>query len=475
MFCIKVLIFAVFWELFLHSLDACDKGWFGERCQFKCHCQSDCDKEGQCVGDTPRCDSWWFGKTCQYQDLATVSGTTITTNARQNTHWLTDRDAQTCNNDPALESVLIVWNTEYWFTWMRIGMKSLVQFKSVDVQFNQNTSSKVLNCTKFILNTSSPTLEIHCSLDFLVRQITITSAADLCDIYISGGVNFALKQVADQSSDYGNTAWYASNAVDGDLTTWSHTEREEKPFLFVTLPKPRLVTRIVLYNRMFDSAYVSVGERLQHFELEAVDENINNRFLYKDNSTTPLASYTVVLAGRAILKITVYATFRHSYGDSKSRPVLTLRELQILGVRCTPVRCTPVRCTPVRFTPVRFTPVRFTPVRCTPVRFTPVRCTPVRFTPVRFTPVRCTPVRFTPVRCTPVRCTPVRFTPVRFTPVRFTPVRFIPVRFTPVRFTPVRCTPISEEKLLGAGTYLGGCRAIFVCNQLIFCFQESSS
>ncbi|KAI8773418.1 platelet endothelial aggregation receptor 1 isoform X2, partial [Biomphalaria glabrata] len=66
-------------------------------------------------------------------------------------------------------------------------------------------------------------------------------------------VNFALKQVADQSSDYGNTAWYASNAVDGDLTTWSHTEREEKPFLFVTLPKPRLVTRIVLYNRMFDS------------------------------------------------------------------------------------------------------------------------------------------------------------------------------------------------------------------------------
>ncbi|KAI8773417.1 multiple epidermal growth factor domains protein 10, partial [Biomphalaria glabrata] len=81
--------------------------------------------------------------------------------------------------------------------------------------------------------------------------------------------------------------------------------------------------------------YVSVGERLQHFELEAVDENINNRFLYKDNSTTPLASYTVVLAGRAILKITVYATFRHSYGDSKSRPVLTLRELQILG-ECLP-------------------------------------------------------------------------------------------------------------------------------------------
>ncbi|KAK0064896.1 cell death abnormality protein 1 [Biomphalaria pfeifferi] len=330
MSCIKVFIFAVFWELFLHSLDACDKGWFGERCQFKCHCQSDCDKEGQCAGDEPRCDSWWFGTKCQFQDLATVNGTTITTNARQNTHWLTDRDAQTCNNDPNLESVLFVWNMEYWFTWMRIGMKSLAQFQSVDVQFNQNTSSKVLNCTKFTLNRSSPTLEIHCSLDFPVRQINIKAAADLCDIYISGGVDFALKQMADQSSNYGGTE-IASLAVDGNLNTWSHTEHEDRPYLFVTLPKPRLVTRIVLYNRMYDGYNILIGHRLRNFELKALDENGDSQFRYKDKNSEPLHNYTVVIAGKKIIKIIVYATYSYFY----EKPVLALRELQIFG-ECLP-------------------------------------------------------------------------------------------------------------------------------------------
>ncbi|KAK0069951.1 multiple epidermal growth factor-like domains protein 6, partial [Biomphalaria pfeifferi] len=103
--------------------NVCKQGWFGGRCQYKCHCQSKCDKDGLCVGDVPRCHSSWFGTKCQYQDLATINGVKITTNVKQNIQWLTDRDHQTCNTDPNSHSVTIVWNAEYWFTWMRIVLK----------------------------------------------------------------------------------------------------------------------------------------------------------------------------------------------------------------------------------------------------------------------------------------------------------------------------------------------------------------
>uniref|UniRef100_A0A2C9L2A2 Uncharacterized protein n=1 Tax=Biomphalaria glabrata TaxID=6526 RepID=A0A2C9L2A2_BIOGL len=333
MVCVELFIFALVWAFFLPALEACGKGWFGEACQFKCHCQSDCDKEGLCIGNNPRCENLWFGTRCQYQDLSTISGATITTNVSQ---WLTDRNIQTCNNDTNLQSVTIVWNTEYWFTWMRIVLKPSAHLKSIDVQFNQHSTSQMLNCTKFLLNTSSPTLEIHCTLEFLVRQITITAAADLCDIYISGGVNFALRQMVCQSSNYSYSKYYALHAVDGDMNTFSHTEHEPRPYLFVTLPKPRLVNRIVLYNRMFDAYNVSVGERLKNFELQGLDENNSTEFSFKDSNTSPLYNYTVVIAGKRMNTMLVNASSADTYyGAKRQLPVLTIRELEIYG-ECLP-------------------------------------------------------------------------------------------------------------------------------------------
>ncbi|KAK3783400.1 hypothetical protein RRG08_033663 [Elysia crispata] len=45
--------------------DRCDEGWFGDRCQFKCHCLDgdDCDNNGFC---SRGCDPSWFGPACQY-------------------------------------------------------------------------------------------------------------------------------------------------------------------------------------------------------------------------------------------------------------------------------------------------------------------------------------------------------------------------------------------------------------------------
>ncbi|KAK0064897.1 platelet endothelial aggregation receptor 1-like isoform X2 [Biomphalaria pfeifferi] len=323
------------WILILLHItsDACDKGWFGERCQYKCHCQSDCDKEGQCVGNDTRCDSSWFGTKCQHYDLSTTRGATITASPKQTTQWLTDRDSKTCNNDPKLQSLTIVWDKDYIFTWMRMVYR-IVLSKSVEILFNQLNSIKVLNCSTVILQDKEPTLGIHCNLNFLVRQITIRSLlVDLCDVYISGGVNFALKQRVMQSSNYSDL-YYADKAVDGDLTTFSHTKHEERPFWSMTLSTPRLVHRIVLQNRMMDIHGVSVGERLQNFELLALDENRYIRFYHKDNSTLPMSNYTVVMAMTSILEIKVYATFKYAYGDYPMVPVLTLSEVEVYGECC---------------------------------------------------------------------------------------------------------------------------------------------
>ncbi|KAK6990654.1 adhesion G protein-coupled receptor E2 [Biomphalaria glabrata] len=281
------------------------------------------------------------------EDLATIDGVKITTNVKQNIQWLTDRDHQTCNNDRNSHTVTIVWDTEYWFTWMRIVLKQSAHLKSIDIQLNQHFTSQMLNCSKFILNTSNPTLEIHCSLEFVVRQITITAAADLCDIYISGGVNFALKQMVAMSSVAKN--YYATNAVDGDLNTASITRREKRPYLLVTLPEPRLVNRVVLHCRKYNDQ--TLRDYLKYFELKGLDENNCTQFSYKDNNTAPFYIYSIGIAGKKMNKIFVYATEVTKTRD----PTVTLREVEIYGeclpgtwgLSCNqscPTKC-PVSCT----------------------------------------------------------------------------------------------------------------------------------
>ena len=53
---------------------------------------------------------------------------------------------------------------------------------------------------------------------------------------ISGGVNIAIGKTATQGSTYRNKAKFvASNTIDGDMATFSHTKREEATGLRLTL------------------------------------------------------------------------------------------------------------------------------------------------------------------------------------------------------------------------------------------------
>ncbi|KAI8773510.1 hypothetical protein BgiBS90_025928, partial [Biomphalaria glabrata] len=56
----------VFWYEFQPANGVCDKKWFGNNCQYKCHCQNtDCDTNGDCVAPST-CERGWFGYKCQY-------------------------------------------------------------------------------------------------------------------------------------------------------------------------------------------------------------------------------------------------------------------------------------------------------------------------------------------------------------------------------------------------------------------------
>ena len=43
----------------------CDRGWFGNNCQYQCHCagSAECDNGGHCSSG---CAENWFGPACQY-------------------------------------------------------------------------------------------------------------------------------------------------------------------------------------------------------------------------------------------------------------------------------------------------------------------------------------------------------------------------------------------------------------------------
>ncbi|CAL1539558.1 unnamed protein product, partial [Lymnaea stagnalis] len=100
---LRTFLFCSTWTLLIHPILSCDTGWFGSKCQFKCHCESACKATGECTGGAT-CARGWFGLHCQKQDLLTIANTTITLEPEQtSSSWLTDSDDATCNDDHLLE------------------------------------------------------------------------------------------------------------------------------------------------------------------------------------------------------------------------------------------------------------------------------------------------------------------------------------------------------------------------------------
>ncbi|CAG5123095.1 unnamed protein product, partial [Candidula unifasciata] len=76
-------------------ISACPVGWFGSKCQFKCHCSSSdkCSSNGECPGDL-RCQAGYFGPSCQYGQPA-VQSTSL--DSSSNASLVVDGDVSSCS------------------------------------------------------------------------------------------------------------------------------------------------------------------------------------------------------------------------------------------------------------------------------------------------------------------------------------------------------------------------------------------
>ncbi|GFO23041.1 multiple epidermal growth factor-like domains protein 6 [Plakobranchus ocellatus] len=55
---------------YMHSQTCSQAGWFGNNCEFQCHCanNTECDRiTGDCSNG---CEPQWFGPACQYENLS---------------------------------------------------------------------------------------------------------------------------------------------------------------------------------------------------------------------------------------------------------------------------------------------------------------------------------------------------------------------------------------------------------------------
>ncbi|RUS75224.1 hypothetical protein EGW08_017014 [Elysia chlorotica] len=191
----------------------CDKGWFGDRCQFQCHCREDagCDERGFCSNG---CDPSWFGPACQYYSLP-IAWDTVT-------QRLIDQDDNTCTDKTSIaNSITARLDTPYPLTWVRVVVNDPEHLGDLMLRYQTVDGSTRLGIcdTQKSAFVAEKIMDIWCIPSNKTRVSSVVligrSVRNLCSLYISGGRNVALKQSTQQSSVY--EGWASENAVDGGI------------------------------------------------------------------------------------------------------------------------------------------------------------------------------------------------------------------------------------------------------------------
>uniref|UniRef100_A0A2C9KFG6 EGF-like domain-containing protein n=1 Tax=Biomphalaria glabrata TaxID=6526 RepID=A0A2C9KFG6_BIOGL len=109
------VLFACISVCLINSLSACDKGWFGSECQYKCRCRQSCNLEGECPD---KCENGWFGYKCQYR-LHPYTAVIYKPNYYVTT-ILNDDNENTCITFEA-DGLIIILNELYYNPWIRLS------------------------------------------------------------------------------------------------------------------------------------------------------------------------------------------------------------------------------------------------------------------------------------------------------------------------------------------------------------------
>ncbi|CAL1532167.1 unnamed protein product [Lymnaea stagnalis] len=302
------------------SVSACATGWFGPKCQYKCHCtNNNCESSGECrAGST--CVVEWFGPACQYQDLFSLRTTTTAPAA----DVLKDRNDNTCVTS-GLNTLTVTFNMSYPITWIRFKLRQPGSLNNVTMTFSQD--QKVVHHCNLTSRKNDRTVDSFCGDGRSADQVRAEGQGlnSLCSLYISGGRNVALKQRAFQSSIYKENGMSvdASNAVDGNRTSYlpynscTHTGLSDpSPQWNLTLSRPQLVYRYDIYNRD------PLGERIFEFIVTGLSPD----GLPVMNYTIPRILkplYSIISNPSVISGLRVYITQREK--------ILSLCEVEIYG------------------------------------------------------------------------------------------------------------------------------------------------
>ncbi|CAL1532172.1 unnamed protein product [Lymnaea stagnalis] len=315
----KILILYTFFLIGLGET-ACDTGWFGTNCEYKCHCAPNtatCDINGKCSAG--KCASGWFGPACQYQDL--FSQPQVATSSLTAT-ILADRDDNTCLTTNT-GNLTVTLNMIYPINWIRLVVKKPDQLHNITISFH-DTQNSVTTCGRTVIQ--DRTMDIICEVIMTINKMSIIGDGvnSLCSLYISGGRNVAVKQMTSQSSIYSESGIirYSSLAVDGNsdsdfsIGSCSHTSPDEAASNWnVTFSRPQLVNRYILYNRR------DFQERLLNFSLSSLNPDKGVVFTYSIPPKVQLI-YAVTSSPELVSFVKIFTNVTQ---------ILTLCEVEIYG------------------------------------------------------------------------------------------------------------------------------------------------
>ncbi|GFR77664.1 fucolectin-related protein [Elysia marginata] len=321
--------------LFWLNTEACYSGWFGDNCQYQCHCaeSTPCNQDGSCNAG---CSENWFGPACQYDSVSYQAN---------DVGWLLDKDDRTCN-DGSTSTIHVTLDTAIPITWVRVVFNDADSIDKIRLFYTPQNSRSAEYCPdKRKAQVDDKTVDISCQTSVVAEELALDGdgVRHLCSLYISGGRNVALKQTAEQSSTYelGTDKWNAKNAVDGRTgvsyrsmisRTCTHTDSEAGPGWWkLKFSSAVDISRFLIYNRDENCCRI----RLKNFKLTAEPENRSDiPFTYTDSESSAKVVYSVVPSPKISFKVT---EIRVDVSSSETHIILTLCEVFVFGeIHCPP-------------------------------------------------------------------------------------------------------------------------------------------
>ncbi|XP_025079512.1 uncharacterized protein LOC112555363 isoform X2 [Pomacea canaliculata] len=318
----------------VQSSDICrTPRWFGPNCVYRCQCKNDyedyycLDSNGAC-----RCGNGYAGTSCQYENYAALASTRVE-NVEVvfgNMASVTDGNEVTCFAAKIQPNVK--WTAELssssWVTHIKlIVRKGSAGPEDLTVSCYNDVDNTETRVTPRQANNNDTELVYPLNPPSLVSKVQISTSRDaqlaLCEVYILGGRNLALKKNASQGEETFSSQSGAEKAVDGNIdrtTSCTQTKGTSmKSWWKVVLGNNLLIWRIEVHNK--DGQY---SWRLRYFEVGATLRNESFQLLYKD-TRADIPSVTSINLERPVAATEVNISL------PDSGIALTLCEVRIFG------------------------------------------------------------------------------------------------------------------------------------------------